>query len=74
MSLPLVCYVCAGPDHIAVVLSPVPGVTLEHWSLVEQERLAGPKWNGRDTYFVYYAYASNPEPWTFSVDLKVNKI
>lgn len=63
----------AGPDHIGVMLSPVPGVALDRWSLVDQEPLAGPKWNGRDTYFVYYAYASEPEPLTFSFDLKVSK-
>jgi hypothetical protein len=63
----------AGPDHIGVMLSPVLGVALDHWSLDDQEPLAGPKWNGRDTYFVYYAYASKPEPLTFSFDLKVSK-
>jgi hypothetical protein len=66
--------VFAGPDHIGVMFSPVPGVTLDHWSLDEHEPLAGPKWNGRDTYFIYYAYASDPDPWTFSIDLKVNKV
>jgi hypothetical protein len=65
---------CVGPDHIGVMLSPVPGVTLDHWSLYDQERPSGPKWNGRDTYFIYYAYASDPGPWTFSIDLKVNRM
>ncbi|XP_021931492.1 endoplasmic reticulum metallopeptidase 1-like [Zootermopsis nevadensis] len=63
-------FTVTGPDHIGVMLSPVPGVTLDHWSLDDQEPLAGPKWNGRDTYFVYYAYASEPKPLTFSFDLK----
>lgn len=63
----------AGPDHIGVMLSPFPGVALDRWSLDDQEPLAGPKWNGRDTYFIYYAYASEPKPLTFSFDLKVSK-
>jgi hypothetical protein len=55
------------------MLSPVRNVTLDGWSLDDHKPVAGPQWNGRDTFFVFYAYASDPEPLTFSVDLKVNK-
>ena len=65
------CTCFTGPDHIGVMISPVSGVTLKGWSLDERPPLAGPKWNGRDTFFVYYAYASDPEPWTFTIDLQV---
>ena len=58
---------------MGIVLSPVQDVTLDRWSLDDHKPLAGPQWNGRDTFFVYYAYASDPQPLTFSVDLKVNK-
>ena len=58
---------------MGIVLSPVQDVTLDRWGLDDHKPLAGPKWNGRDTFFVYYAYASDPEPLTFSVDLKVIK-
>lgn len=62
-------FTITGPDHIGVMLSPFSGVSLERWSL-DDEPLAGPKWHERDTYFVYYAYASDPGPWTFSINLK----
>ena len=55
-----------------LVLSPYPGVTLLSWSLVQGTPLAGPKWNGRDTYYVYYSCGSDPEPWKFSLDLLVS--
>jgi len=58
---------------MGIVLSPVQDVTLDRWSLDDHKPLAGPRWNERDTYFIYYAYASDPKPLTFSVDLKVNK-
>jgi hypothetical protein len=58
---------------MGIVLSPVQDVTLNGWSLDGDKPLAGIKWNGRDTFFIYYAYASDPHPLTFSVDLEVNK-
>nr|CAD7460312.1 unnamed protein product [Timema tahoe] len=63
-----------GPDHIGVMLSPISGVTLDRWSLVEGEPLKSSKWNTRDTYFVYYSYASDPEPLVFWIDLNVPDI
>ncbi|XP_063241668.1 endoplasmic reticulum metallopeptidase 1-like isoform X2 [Bacillus rossius redtenbacheri] len=60
-----------GPDHIGVMMSPVPGATLEKWSLVDGEPLRSAKWNNRETYFVYYSCASDPEPWRFWIDLNV---
>ncbi|XP_067004414.2 endoplasmic reticulum metallopeptidase 1 [Anabrus simplex] len=61
-----------GPDHIGVMISPYSGVTLIGWSLVPGDPLQGPKWNGRDTYFIYYSCASDPKPWVFWIDLKGN--
>jgi len=63
-------FTITGPDHMGIMLSPVQDVTLDHWSLDDHKPLAGPQWNGRDTFFIYYAYASDLEPLTFSVDLK----
>lgn len=63
-------FTVTGPDHMGIVLSPVQDVTLDGWSLDDHKPLAGIKWNGRDTFFIYYAYASDPQPLTFSVDLK----
>ncbi|XP_071454875.1 endoplasmic reticulum metallopeptidase 1-like [Hetaerina americana] len=65
-----------GPDHMGLMLSPVHGVALKGWRLLLPEEgdggpLSGPKWNGRDTYFVYYGRASSPEPWIFSLDLSL---
>lgn len=54
------------------MLSPVLGVELRNWSLVEGIPLAAtPLWNNRKTYFVYYGYAGEPQPLKFSMDFKV---
>ncbi|KAL1130293.1 hypothetical protein AAG570_013231 [Ranatra chinensis] len=60
-----------GPDHMTLMMSPTKNVHLLSWSFVSGRPLIGPKWNGRDTYFVYYSCASAPEEWQFWIDLKV---
>lgn len=54
------------------MVSPVVGITLEKWDLKIETPLAGPLWNGRKTYFIYYAYGIEPVPLRFSMDFKVN--
>jgi len=61
-----------GPDHIGIILSPYKGVHLEKWSVLEGKPLQGPMWNDRETYFIYYACASNCVPYTFSIELNVS--
>ena len=60
-----------GPDHISIILSPYKSVRLERWSILEGKALQGPKWNERETYFVYYSCASDCDPFTFSIELNV---
>ncbi|CAH1280027.1 unnamed protein product [Diabrotica balteata] len=60
-----------GPTHIGVMISPVLGVEITDWSIPTQEPLAGPLWNGRKTYFIYYAYGLEPVPITVTIDFKV---
>ncbi|XP_043681351.1 endoplasmic reticulum metallopeptidase 1-like isoform X1 [Vespula pensylvanica] len=60
-----------GPDHIGIILSPYKDVHLEKWSISNKEPLKGPMWNGRETYFIYYACASDCIPYTFSIELSV---
>lgn len=62
-----------GPSHMGVLISPVIGVEIDNWSLPTDGPLAGPVWNGRNTYFVYYAYGLEPKPFVFSIDFKVPK-
>lgn len=63
-----------GPDHISIILSPYKGVHLEKWSILEGNALQGPKWNDRETYFVYYSCASDCIPYTFSIELNVSVV
>ncbi|KAL6262629.1 hypothetical protein P5V15_005422 [Pogonomyrmex californicus] len=63
-----------GPDHIGIMLSPYKGVHLEKWSILDGKPLQGPMWNDRETYFIYYACASNCVPYTFSIELNVSAI
>lgn len=60
-----------GPDHMTVLVSPREGSELVAWSVDASQPLAGPRWKGRNTYFVYYSCASDPEPWRFWIDFKV---
>ncbi|XP_065226091.1 endoplasmic reticulum metallopeptidase 1-like isoform X2 [Planococcus citri] len=60
-----------GPDHMTLFVSPYPGVVLKSWSLVGGPPLEGPKWKNRSTYYVYYSYGSDPQPWNFWLDLEV---
>jgi len=61
-----------GPDHISIILSPYEGVHLKKWSVIDGKPLKGPMWNGRETYFIYYACASDCVPYTFSIELNVS--
>lgn len=63
-----------GPDHMGLMVSPVKEAELLRWSILEGAPLAGPKWNGRETYFVYFSYADKPKSWVFSLDLRVSTI
>lgn len=56
------------------MVSPVNGVELTRWSFEGTEPLAGPLWNGRETYFIYYAYGRTPVALEFSMDFKVGFI
>lgn len=60
-----------GPDHMGLMVSPVEKAQLLRWSILDEPPLAGPKWNKRETYFVYFSYADKPKPWIFSLDLRV---
>ncbi|XP_047115031.1 endoplasmic reticulum metallopeptidase 1-like isoform X1 [Schistocerca piceifrons] len=63
-------FTVTGPDHMGIMMAPANGFQLQSWSFVEGEPLVGPKWNERDTYFIYYGCASEPVPWTFWIILK----
>ncbi|KAG7189889.1 hypothetical protein KM043_006060 [Ampulex compressa] len=61
-----------GPDHMGIMLSPYKGVYLDEWSILDGLPLPGPKWNDRETYFVYYSCVSDCTPYTFSLRLNVS--
>ena len=61
-----------GPDHMGVIISPKTNVKFVRWSINQDGPVKGPSWNGQETYFIYYASASDLEPWVFSLDFKVH--
>lgn len=61
-----------GPDHIGIILSPYKGVHLEKWTVSDEKPVQGPMWNDRETYFIYYACASDCMPYTFSIELNMS--
>ncbi|KAG8179333.1 hypothetical protein JTE90_011597 [Oedothorax gibbosus] len=62
-----------GSDHMIVIMSPRPGVVITNWSFLNLPPLRNLDWKGRPTYFIYYSYGQYLEPWTFSVDLLIDK-
>lgn len=60
-----------GPDHISIIFSPYKGIQLERWSVLKEKPLLGPMWNDRETYFIYFACASNCSPFSFSLEFIV---
>lgn len=57
------------------MLSPHKNVHLKKWNILDEKPLQGPKWNDRETYFVYYSCVlPDCEPFQFSVDLAVRSI
>uniref|UniRef100_A0A146L905 FXNA-like protease n=1 Tax=Lygus hesperus TaxID=30085 RepID=A0A146L905_LYGHE len=60
-----------GPDHMRIMISPIQGVKLVTWSFANGTILPGAKWGLRDTYFIYYSYASYPGPLYFWMKFKI---
>ncbi|KAK9878534.1 hypothetical protein WA026_022431 [Henosepilachna vigintioctopunctata] len=54
------------------MISPFPGVELTKLSLNSKYPLPGPKWNDRETYFIYYAYGLESKPLNFSMDFTMS--
>lgn len=67
----------AGPDHVTIFISPLPGSHIVSWSFGHLEpvlinTLPTLEDEGRDTHFVYYAYGQKPsKPWSFYINLYV---
>ncbi|KAH1007293.1 hypothetical protein HUJ04_004549 [Dendroctonus ponderosae] len=64
-------FTVSGPAHIGVLLSPMKGVEISRWSIPTPEPLPGPLWNGRNTYFIYYAHGLEPVPFQFWIDFQI---
>ena len=70
-------WVCAGPDHVTIFISPLPGIHIVSWSFGHLEpvlinTLPTLEDEGRDTHFVYYAYGQKPsKPWSFFINFYV---
>ncbi|KAL1493675.1 hypothetical protein ABEB36_009373 [Hypothenemus hampei] len=60
-----------GPAHMGVMISPILGIEIDGWSIPTPEPLPGPLWNGRNTYFIYYAYGLEPVPFQFWINFKI---
>ncbi|XP_067137078.1 endoplasmic reticulum metallopeptidase 1-like [Centruroides vittatus] len=60
-----------GPSHMGIVLCPYQRISIVKWSFGDDKPFAGPKWQGRPTYFIFYSYGENSPPWEFWVDFSV---
>lgn len=57
---------------MGLIISPKANVKFLRWSINDEEPLKGPKWKDQETFFVYYASSSNPEPWIVDLEFMVN--
>lgn len=57
-----------GPDHMTLYITPNERSRLVGWSLTEQGPAGQPDYDGRMTYFIYYAHGFYADGWTFWLD------
>lgn len=62
-----------GPDHMTMQVSPCSGVDLVAWSVGSGvPRLRSARFQGRDTYFLYFAYGLRSAAWRLRFDLRIS--
>lgn len=63
-----------GPDHMGILISPMHGTSIQYWSFNQGIIPSQFNFNGRETFFVYFAYAVDSSAYSFFVDIEVNTI
>jgi hypothetical protein len=65
--------IAKGPDHMGLFISPVNDVKLVKWSILEDFEVpkSGPKWQNRDTHFIYYFSTNSSKEFNFHLDIEV---
>lgn len=63
-----------GPDHMAFYLSPALGTDIVEWSISDNVIKNIYQWNGRNTYYIFYAHGIDKSAYLFYVDIEVNEI
>ena len=61
-----------GPDHITLLVTPNKGNKLVKWSITDELPIGQQDYDGRMTYFTFYAHGFYSKPWDFWVDFEVN--
>lgn len=65
-------FTIVGPDHITLLVTPNKGNKLVKWSITEELPIGQQDYDGRMTYFTFYAHGFYSKPWDFWVDFEVN--
>lgn len=62
-----------GPPHMGFFISPVVGIKLIDWTLLDYIPKPGPMWNNRETFFVFfnYGYHTDPKEFEFTINYQV---
>lgn len=62
----------AGPDHMAIFLSPSHESEVINWSFADEIVPNGFGWDNRITYFIFFAYAIDNSAYDFFVDIRTD--
>ncbi|KAK3924890.1 Endoplasmic reticulum metallopeptidase 1 [Frankliniella fusca] len=67
-------FVISGPQQMSFMFSPLPGISVQKWSL-EADLVSSALLKGRPAYFVFYQRGldtTDSKSWTFHVDFKID--
>lgn len=59
---------------MGIFISPMHGSSIQQWSFYQDIHPSNFNLDGRETYFVYFAYSVDSSAYNFFVDIKVNMI
>lgn len=62
----------AGPDHMGIFISPMHGSSIQQWSFNQNITPSKFNFDGRETFFVYFAYSVDSSAYSFFIDIEVN--
>ena len=61
-----------GPDHMTLLVTPNEGNQLVQWSVTDEPPSGQQDYDGRMTFYTYYAHGFHAKPWDFWLEFEVS--